>query len=169
MGTAHRASGGRGWRGGGSPSHHHIALQIIDPLINEGLTVLVMGRWQGLVARREVWVRALLPALLAAHQRKSSVHQKFLSLLITTLEKVHFGEAGRADQTELDGPPPPAPTLDRSAVTVTGPIKFNLNSIKKFQFKFDLNSSVLTDDLELLDARTVVGHGTTFGTVLNFD
>ena len=35
-----------------------------------------------MVARREVWVRALLPALLAAHQRKSSVHQKFLSLLI---------------------------------------------------------------------------------------
>ena len=25
---------------------------------------------------------------------------------------------------------------------------------------------MLTDDLELLDARTVVGHGTTFGTVL---
>ena len=28
--------------------------------------------------------------------------------------------------------------------------------------------TVLTDDLELLDARTVLGHGTTFGTVLNF-
>ena len=27
--------------------------------------------------------------------------------------------------------------------------------------------TVLTDDLELLDARTVLGHGTTFGTVLN--
>ena len=85
-----------------------------------------------MAARRDVWVRALLPALLAAHQRKSSVHQKFLSLLITTLEKVHFGEAGR-DQTELHGPPPPAPTLDRSAVTVT----------------------VLTDDLELLDFRSL--------------
>ena len=107
MGTAHRASGGQGWRRGGKSSHHHIALHIIGPLINEGLTshrhialqiigpltydgltVLVTGRWQALVARREVWVRALLPALLAAHQRKSSVHQKFLSLLITTLEKV---------------------------------------------------------------------------------
>eukprot|EP01045_Picozoa_sp_COSAG04_P000005 COSAG04_NODE_1_length_58448_cov_23.476478_5_plen_91_part_00 len=81
-------------------------MRVLDSPPRERRPGVAGRRWQALAGRRDVWVRALLPALLAAHQRKSSVHQKFLSLLITTLEKVHFGEAGR-DQTELDGPPPP--------------------------------------------------------------
>ena len=90
-----------------------------------------------LLQRRDQLVRSLLPALLVAHQRKSSMHQKFLSVLIATLEKANCSEPAQPG-------PPTGGKAQQASVTV----------------------EALTADLELLDARTVVGHGTTFGTVI---
>ena len=104
------------------------------PLLDRGRSRARKGISRQLLQRRDQLARAVLPALLMAHNRKSSVHQKFLSVLIATLEK-----ANRSS--------PPTPGLARgqqAAVAV----------------------ELVTDDVELLDNRTVVGHDRTFGTVI---
>jgi hypothetical protein len=91
---------------------------------------------RALKRHRKNFYRAVLPALLSAHERKSSVHQKFLSVLITTMEKVD----ARHD------------TSAESGDSVSGPHAVVLEP--------------LTEDLALLDSRTVEGHATSFGSLV---
>ena len=72
---------------GTTPGTPRAAADLLGSGLEEDYCKIHVQLSQSLLERREEFLNALFPALLAAHERKSSVHQMFLSVLVTAMEK----------------------------------------------------------------------------------